>query len=91
MLYDGIVAVYCYVENLLNLLSIIASSGDGRFLHESKVPTLHFQPSLPRLPIPPLDKTCQRYLNAQKPISNEVEYANTVRLVEEFQNGPGKG
>lgn len=52
-----------------------------QFLERSKVPTLHFQKSLPRLPIPELSKTCQRYLAAQTPILSADELAETTKLV----------
>jgi carnitine O-palmitoyltransferase 2 len=52
---------------------------------------MHFQPSLPRLPIPPLEKTCQRYLNAQLPLLDSSAMENTLKLVADFQSGPGKG
>uniref|UniRef100_A0A452IUI2 Uncharacterized protein n=1 Tax=Gopherus agassizii TaxID=38772 RepID=A0A452IUI2_9SAUR len=43
------------------------SSDDSfQYLHRSIVPTMHFQKSLPRLPIPRLEDTVRRYLNAQK-------------------------
>lgn len=42
----------------------MASSGldlsPQAFMQDSVIPTMHYQPSLPRLPIPDLDKTCER-------------------------------
>lgn len=55
----------------------------------SQVPTLHFQYTLPRLPIPTLHKTCERYLQAQKPILSDEEYRMTVRYVEKFKKNEG--
>jgi carnitine O-palmitoyltransferase 2 len=55
------------------------------------VPTDHFQKSLPRLPIPKLENTCQRYLNAQQALLSEEELKETQDLVEKFQNGIGPG
>ena len=55
-----------------------------RYIQESKVPTLHFQPSLLRLPIPKLEATCSRYLAAQKPMLDDAEYSTTEALVREF-------
>lgn len=56
----------------------------------SKVPTLHFQPSLPRLPIPKLEDSCRRYLNAQKPLLNIEELQNTSSYISKFLAGDGQ-
>ena len=52
---------------------------------------MHFQPSLPRLPIPSLEETCQRYLNAQLPLLDSNNFENTKKLVSNFQSEIGKG
>lgn len=52
---------------------------------------MHFQDSLPRLPIPELDKTCDRYIEALKPIVEESKLQNTRKLVEKFKSEDGKG
>ncbi|XP_034234835.1 carnitine O-palmitoyltransferase 2, mitochondrial [Thrips palmi] len=54
------------------------------YWQQSKVPTLHFQKSLPRLPIPELSKTCERYLNAQRPLQDESNYRKTEVIVQRF-------
>jgi len=51
---------------------------------------MHFQPSLPRLPVPPLEKTCERYLNAQTPLLDGEALNHTRKLVADFQAGSGK-
>ncbi|KAG5336020.1 CPT2 palmitoyltransferase, partial [Acromyrmex heyeri] len=56
----------------------------------SKVPTLHFQASLPRLPIPKLEDSCRRYLNAQKPLLNQKEFQNTSSCVSKFLTSEGQ-
>ena len=61
------------------------------YIHRSIVPTYHFQKSLPRLPIPKLEKTCERYLKAQLPLLSSVEYANTENIVKSFLQGDGAG
>lgn len=66
------------------------SSENDPYLHRSRVPTLHFQKSLPRLPIPALEKTCRRYLDALAPISTKEALDKTNLLVDEFQKGAGK-
>lgn len=65
-------------------------SNNYQYLQNSIIPTMHFQKSLPRLPIPALENTCQRYLNAQRPILNETDFKNTENLVENFKNSSGK-
>ena len=52
---------------------------------------LHFQPSLPRLPIPKLAQTCNRYLDALRPLVGEEQYRETQRVVEEFGREGGDG
>uniref|UniRef100_A0A1B6CFU1 Choline/carnitine acyltransferase domain-containing protein n=1 Tax=Clastoptera arizonana TaxID=38151 RepID=A0A1B6CFU1_9HEMI len=61
-----------------------SSNPEDQFIQQSNVPTLHFQPSLPRLPIPDLLKTCERYKRAQKPLLNKEDYQNTKSLIKEF-------
>ncbi|KAG1666869.1 Carnitine O-palmitoyltransferase 2, mitochondrial [Nymphon striatum] len=61
-----------------------------QYLERDKLPTMHFQKSLPRLPIPELEKTCDRYLKSQKPILNEEKFNKTTSIVKKFQDGIGK-
>ncbi|XP_028604024.1 carnitine O-palmitoyltransferase 2, mitochondrial-like [Podarcis muralis] len=63
---------------------------DHHFVHRSTIPTMHFQPSLPRLPIPKLEDTINRYLAAQKPLLNEEEYRNTEKIARKFEAGEGR-
>ncbi|MBN3302245.1 CPT2 palmitoyltransferase, partial [Amia calva] len=60
------------------------------YLHRSVVPTMHYQKSLPRLPVPKLEDTIRRYLAAQRPLLNDQEYSNTEQLAHSFQSGAGK-
>lgn len=50
---------------------------------------MHFQPSLPHLPIPKLEETCKRYLNAQKPLLTDEQFEKTSSCVNEFLNKDG--
>lgn len=52
---------------------------------------MHFQDSLPRLPIPKLDATCNRYITALKPIIEESKLQNTIKIVDKFKCEEGKG
>lgn len=63
---------------------------DYEFIQRSKVPTFHFQPSLPRLPIPVLEKTCERYLAAQRPLLSDEQYEKTKNITMEFSKNEGK-
>lgn len=56
----------------------------------SKIPTLHFQPSLPQLPVPKLEDTCRRYLNAQKPLLSDAELQSTQSCVSRFLASEGR-
>ena len=67
------------------------STKESEFLHRSPVPTYHFQPSLPRLPIPKLEDTSRRYLDAQKPLLTPEQYEDVKRITEDFIGHEGKG
>jgi carnitine O-palmitoyltransferase 2 len=71
--------------------SSTAGSAESEFLHRSVIPTDHFQASLPRLPVPKLDDTCNRYLAALTPLLSADEFQRTKQVVEAFRNGDGKG
>lgn len=65
-------------------------SDNYQYLQNSKIPTMHFQASLPRLPIPKLHLTCERYLAAQKPLLIDEAYRKTESNVIQFSNTTGK-
>ena len=65
--------------------SISDSTRDERYIQYSKVPTDHFQGGLPRLPIPKLEKTLERYLEALKPVCSQGQYKHSQECVAEFQ------
>ncbi|XP_066478949.1 carnitine O-palmitoyltransferase 2, mitochondrial isoform X1 [Tiliqua scincoides] len=65
-------------------------SQGSEYLHRSLVPTMHYQKSLPRLPIPKLEDTMRRYLNAQKPLLNDDQFRKTEQLAVSFENGVGR-
>ena len=66
---------------------------EQRYIQTSRVPTLHFQPSLPRLKIPVLADTCQRYLDAVRPVVSSDQFRTTEAIVREFgrEGGVGEG
>ncbi|XP_077978739.1 peroxisomal carnitine O-octanoyltransferase-like [Glandiceps talaboti] len=49
-----------------------------------------YQDSLPSLPVPPLLKTLDKYLESVKPFVTKEEYKHTEEVVSEFGNGIGK-
>ncbi|CAG9855125.1 unnamed protein product [Phyllotreta striolata] len=63
---------------------------DYQFIQKSRIPTMHFQKSLPRLPIPQLETTCDRYLAAQRPLLIDEAYRKTKSNVDQFRNTSGK-
>lgn len=50
---------------------------------------MHFQQSLPRLPVPELNLTCQRYLKALQPLLSKNDYLKTKEAVENFGRNDG--
>lgn len=66
-------------------------SDEYQYLQRGQIPMLHFQRSLPRLKIPELQKTCDRFLAAVKPLSqSQAGYDNFANLVSQFRTtGPG--
>lgn len=69
---------YGFIRNLSQ------NSDEYQYLHKSNMPTYYFQKSLPRLPIPKVEKTLERYLAAQRPILNDVEYKVTEDACKKF-------
>lgn len=49
------------------------------------------QHRLPRLPIPPLDGTCERYLKWVRPLVDDESYAATAAEIETFKTDPEQG
>lgn len=61
-----------------------------QFMQRSKIPTMHFQKSLPRLPIPKVELTCERYLAAQRPLLTDEGFRKTQSNVNHFQHTSGR-
>lgn len=67
-----------------------SNNDDYQYLQKSKLPTMHFQKSLPRLPIPKLELTCERYLTAQRPLLIDEAYRKTEYNVNRFRDTVGQ-
>lgn len=85
---------YITLIKLVNLFSLKSkttweANKDYQYIQRSKLPTMHFQPSLPRLPIPKLEQTCMKYLNAQKPVLTDAKFTETSSIVTEFLKTDG--
>ncbi|XP_048580409.1 carnitine O-palmitoyltransferase 1, liver isoform-like isoform X1 [Nematostella vectensis] len=53
-------------------------------------PTLYsYQNSLPRMPVPPLKSTCQRFLSSVKPLLDSEEYNKMEELSKDFEKNLG--
>ncbi|KRT80870.1 hypothetical protein AMK59_5078, partial [Oryctes borbonicus] len=65
------------------------TSTDYMYIQRSQIPTMHFQASLPRLPIPKLELSCERYLAAQKPLLAEEYYRKMEADVIYFRENSG--
>lgn len=75
---------------LLVVSSQFSDAGE-RYIQRTRVPMLHFQPSLPRLPIPKLTDTCARYLESLGPVSSADQFSRTQSIVSEFLKEGGEG
>ena len=75
---------------LLVVSSQFSDAGE-RYIQRTRVPMLHFQPSLPRLPIPKFTDTCARYLESLGPVSSADQFSRTQSIVSEFLKEGGEG
>lgn len=60
-----------------------------QYMQRSKLPTMHFQKSLPRLPVPQLNDTRDRYLNALRPLLTSDQYAEAIKRTDNFVTKEG--
>ena len=76
-------------------VSSCSQNSNDRYIQTTRVPTLHFQPSLPRLPIPKLQDSCTRYVDALRPVVSSEQLSRTQAIVADFSreggDGEGKG
>jgi len=75
-------------KSSLRLLTTI--NHDYQYLERSNEKTDKYQPNLPILPIPNLEDTCKRYLDAVRPlIYDGNQLSNTEKHVNDFKNKIG--
>ncbi|CAK5092186.1 unnamed protein product [Meloidogyne enterolobii] len=72
-----------------HLFSPDVNSETYQYLQKSIIPTYHFQKSLRRLPIPKLENSCKRYLDAVKAIYPENEAKEMEGLIDNFMKNEG--
>ena len=65
-------------------------SASRALLHHSRIPTMHFQDSLPKLPIPPLADSLERFLYFAKPLISAAEYREAEHAAYVFDRGVGQ-
>jgi carnitine O-palmitoyltransferase 2 len=63
---------------------------DSTVLDKTIIPTHHLQESLFRLPIPKLEDTCKRYLDAVEPLVAPGSFERTAKHVADFAKGDGQ-
>mmetsp|Transcript_62182 Transcript_62182/g.166858 ORF Transcript_62182/g.166858 Transcript_62182/m.166858 type:complete len:666 (+) Transcript_62182:10-2007(+) len=74
---------------LMGCRALATASHPQDYMQQTKIPTYHFQDSLPRLPIPPFDKTIERFLYASTPLVSAADLEETKKLADEFSKGVG--
>ncbi|XP_012277606.1 carnitine O-palmitoyltransferase 2, mitochondrial [Orussus abietinus] len=82
----SMLVVPCRTRSTKGVLTV---DNEYEYIQKSTLPTMHFQPSLPRLPVPKLEKTCERYLRAQKPLLIDEQLRHTESCVKRFLSEEG--
>ena len=73
------------------LRGLSTTAAGKELLHTSRIPTLHFQDSLPKLPVPALNETMKKLLYSAEPLVSKAELEETWRLVADFEQPGGAG
>ena len=66
-----------------------AAAGGHELLHTSRIPTTHFQDSLPKLPIPKLEDSLKKLIYFAEPVASEAELSELKAAADAFAAGPG--
>ena len=75
--------------SILTLVCLLCRSSPEFARRKTSNRTLAFQDKLPKLPIPSLEDTCNRYLRALEALQDEKEHANTKAVVKQFLETDG--
>ncbi|XP_065068504.1 carnitine O-acetyltransferase-like isoform X2 [Rhopilema esculentum] len=86
-------------ESCLKVMSVSTNSSGLKMTNLAKhlpaigkkYSTFKYEMSLPRLPVPPLQQTMDKYLLSVKPLLTEDEYACTREVVDDFRKPGGVG
>ncbi|XP_062395055.1 peroxisomal carnitine O-octanoyltransferase [Sardina pilchardus] len=63
---------------------------DNQVFESTAERTFQYQGTLPPLPVPTLEGTLSKYLEAVRPFTTEVEFKNTTAIVKQFGDGVGR-
>ncbi|XP_069504492.1 peroxisomal carnitine O-octanoyltransferase isoform X2 [Ambystoma mexicanum] len=63
---------------------------ENHVFESSEERTFQYQSTLPPLPVPSLDESLKKYLDAVKPFLNQEDYQRTYEISKKFENGIGK-
>lgn len=83
-------AVFSFIKDTARMPRIIFSN-TARVVPQRYHSMKALEDSLPRLPVPPLQQTMDKYLQAVKPLVDEDDYNNTKAIVDEFRKSGGVG
>jgi carnitine O-acetyltransferase len=87
--------IHYVLSNITRWLSALSSTMSSPVTTFSKSPkegqTFAYQDKLPKLPVPPLEDTCRRYLGALRALQNDEEHQATQEAVKQFLENPEEG
>ncbi|KAG5834986.1 hypothetical protein ANANG_G00267330 [Anguilla anguilla] len=83
LLARTMMAKTCLVKSSTLVKPVSVTKIPGRYLAH--------QEGLPKLPVPPLKQTCERYLAMLEPVISEAELSHTRQLMAEFLRAGGVG
>ena len=86
---DGAAAPAAPVKNAQAVETATANKDAGKQEGIGAGKTFQFQSKLPKLPIPKLEDTCQRYLSSLKALQTPAEHERTTKVVNEFLKDQG--
>ena len=66
-----------------------ASALDQNSLMRGTIPTMHFQKSMPRLPIPKLEDTVARFSDSVQPLLSEAEFNEFKKVLASYEKNEG--